>query len=68
MKQRIKSVIWKTREKETPRQSSKKKKRIKKNEEGLRNILDNMRCNNIHIMGITKREKSEQGIEIYLDE
>ena len=39
-------------EKKTCRQNSRKEKRIFKNEERLRNILDNMKCNNIHIMGI----------------
>ena len=44
------------------KQSREKKKEFLKNEESLRNILDNMKCNNICIMGIPEREESEQGI------
>ena len=52
MNQRIKSVIWKTRYEKTLKQSSKKKKEFLKNEESLRNLWDNMKCNNICIMGV----------------
>ena len=38
-----------------------KEKRLRKNEEGLREIQDNMKCNNIHIIGIPGGE--EEGIE-----
>ena len=38
-----------------------------KNEESLRNILDNMK-HNIGIMGIPEREESEQGIENLFEE
>ena len=41
---------------------------IFKNEESLRNILDNMKCNNIHIMGIPEGEESEQGIKNLFEE
>ena len=37
-------------------------KRLKKNEEGLRELQDNMKQNNIHIIGIPEGEE-EQGIE-----
>ena len=48
-----------------PRQSSKKKKKkgIKNHEENSRNILNNIKCNNICIMGIPEGEESEQGNE-----
>ena len=36
--------------------------RLRKNEEGLREMKDNMKCNNIRIMGI-QEEEEEQGIE-----
>ena len=32
-----------------------------KNEKSLRNMLDNMKHNNIHIMGIPERKENEQG-------
>ena len=39
-----------------------KEKRLRKNEEGLREMQDNMKHNNIHIIGIPEGEE-EQGIE-----
>ena len=47
-------------------QSEQQKK--KKLNENLRNILDNMKCNNICIMGIPEREESEQEIENLFEE
>ena len=48
----------------TQRQSTKtKKNNFFKNEESLRNILDNVKHNNIHIMGIPERGESKQVIE-----
>ena len=41
---------------------SKKRKRGSKNEEELREMQDNMKRNNIHIIGISEREE-EDGIE-----
>ena len=40
-----------------------KEKRILKNKENLRNILDYMKRNNTHVMGIPEGEESEQGIK-----
>ena len=40
-----------------------KEKRLRKNEEGLREMQDNMKCNNIRIIGIPEGEEEEQGIE-----
>ena len=40
-----------------------KEKRLRKNEEGLREMQDNMKCNNIRIIGIWEGEEEEQGIE-----
>ena len=57
----------KTQQNKTMRQSSKKKKELK-NEKSLRNMLDNMKHNNIHIMGIPERKESEQGIETTFEE
>ena len=42
---------------------SKKRKRGSKNEEELREMQDNMKRNNIHIIGISEGEGEEQGIE-----
>ena len=43
--------------------SKKKKKKLRKNEEGLREMQDNMKHNNIRIIGIPEGEEEEQGIE-----
>ena len=40
-----------------------KEKRLRKNEEGLREMQDNMKRNNIRIIGIPEGEEEEQGIE-----
>ena len=40
-----------------------KEKRLRKNEEGLREMQDNMKCNNIRIIGIPEGEEEEQGTE-----
>ena len=54
--------------KKIPKQSSKKKKEFLKIEGSLRNILDNMKHNNINVMGISEGEESEQGIGNLLEE
>ena len=38
-------------------------KRLRNNEERLREMQDNMKCNNIHIIGIPEGEEQDQGIE-----
>ena len=40
-----------------------KEKRLRKNEEGLREMQDNMKRNNIHIIGTLEGEEEEPGIE-----
>ena len=40
-----------------------KEKRLRKNEEAIREIQDNMKHNNIHIIGIPEGEEEEQGFE-----
>ena len=54
--------------KKIPKQSSKKKKEFLKIEGSLRNILDNMKHNNIHIMRISKGKENEQGMENLFEE
>ena len=55
-------------EKTISMQSSKKRKELKRKEVNSRNILDNMKCNNIHIIGIPEGKKSKQGIENLFEE
>ena len=40
-----------------------KEKRLRKHEEAIREMQDNMKRNNIHIIGISEGEEEEQGIE-----
>ena len=47
--------------------SKKRKKRLKKNEDGLREMQDNMKHNNIRIIGIPEGEEEEQGTESLLE-
>ena len=63
MKQRIGSASWRTNYKKTPRKSKKRKRGSERIKEGLREMQDNTKCNNIHIIGIPEREEEEQGIE-----
>ena len=44
-----------------------KEKRLRKNEEGLREMQDNMKHNNTRIMGIPEGEEEEQEIENLLE-
>ena len=62
MKQMIPSVIGKRMYKKVI-QAEQQKIELKKNEKSLRNILDNMKYNNICIMGIPEGGESEKGIE-----
>ena len=63
MKQRIESACWQTRWEKNSQKEQEKEKRLKKNEQLLRELQDNMKCNNIHIIGIPEGEEEEQGIE-----
>ena len=42
--------------------------RMKRNEDNLRNLLDNIKCTNIHIIGVPEGEKREKGPEKILEE
>ena len=39
----------------------KREKRLKRNEESLREIWDNVKCTNIHIIGVPEGEEGEKG-------
>ena len=41
----------------------KREKSLKTNEEGLREIWDNVNCTNIHIIGMPEGEEREKGTE-----
>lgn len=42
-------------------------RRIQINEETLRGLWENMKCTNIHIIGIQEGEEREQGVENQFD-
>ena len=46
----------------------KKKKRIKRNEDNLRELWDNVKCPNICITGVTEDEDKKKGHEKSLEE
>ena len=43
----------------------KREKRLKTNEESLRELWDNDKCTNIHITGVPEGEEREKGTEKY---
>ena len=45
-----------------------KEKRMKRNEDSLRNLLDNIKWNNIHIIGVPEGEDREKGPEKICEE
>jgi len=45
------------------RQRGKKKKRIKINEDNLRDLWDNVKCPNIRIIGVPEEEDKKKGHE-----
>ena len=50
------------------KQKRKKEKRIKRNEDNLRNLWDNVKCPNIPIIGVPKEEDKKKGHEKILEE
>ena len=45
------------------KQRGKKKKRIKRNEDNLRDLWDNVKCPNIRIIGVPEEEDKKKGHE-----
>ena len=43
----------------------KREKRLKTNEESFRELWDNVKCTNIHIIGVSEGEEREKGTENY---
>ena len=50
------------------KQRGKKKKRIKRNEDNLGDLWDNVKCPNIRIIGVLKEEDRKKGCENILEE
>ena len=68
MKQKIELAIWKTRWKKNTQSEQQNETRLKKNEDGLRELWDNIKCNNTCIIGIPEGEEIEQRIEKLFEE
>ena len=49
------------------KQRGKKKKRIKRNEDNLRDLWDNVKCPNIRIIGVPKEDDKKKGNEKILE-
>ena len=45
-----------------------KEKRMKRNEDSLRDLCDNIKCKNIHIIGVPEGEERERGLEKIFEE
>ena len=50
------------------KQRGKKKKRITRNEDNLRDLWDNVKCPNIQIIGVPEKEDKKKGHEKILEE
>ena len=44
----------------------KKEKRMKRNQDNLRDLLDNVKCPNIRIIGVREEEDENKGLRKYL--
>ena len=63
MKQRINISELEDKVEKNTQKEHEKEKRLRKNEDVIREMQDNMKHNNIRIIGIPEREEEEQGIE-----
>ena len=45
---------------------NRKKRRMNRTEDSLRDVLENIKNTNIHIIGVPEREEREKRAEIYL--
>ena len=59
----LKATIWNKRKKKNIQPEQNEETRIKKNEERLRNLWDNLKCPNIRIIGMPEGEEQQQEIE-----
>ena len=63
MKQRIESVVWKTRQKKKHPNRAENRKKIK-NDDNLRGLWDNMKHNYIYIIGVLEGEERTRAQEL----
>ena len=59
---------WEDREVEITATEQSKEKRMKRNEDSLRDLWDNIKCSNIHIIGVPEEEYREKGLQKIFEE
>ena len=62
------SVMWKIEESKSPKQDSRQKTKWKNPESNIRDLWDNIKQANLHIIGIPEEEEKEKGIENIFEE
>ena len=68
MIRRNRSASWKTEEWKSLKLNRRKKKRIKRNEDSLRDLSDNIKHTNIHIKEVPEGEGRDKGAENIFEE
>ena len=58
---------WEDREVEITATEQSKEKRMKRNEDSLRDLWDNIKCSNIHIIGVPEEERKKGPEKIFED-
>ena len=53
---------------ETTAEEENKEKRMKRIEDSLRDLWDNIKCTNIHIIGVLQEEQEEKEYEKFFEE
>ena len=61
MKLRVESTIWKIRKQKTTNQNNKEKKEPPPNEDNISSLWDNLKCCNIHIIGVPEGKEQKIG-------
>ena len=62
----LKSMVWRTRKKETFNENRMKKQDFKKNEERLGNLQDIFKCSNIQIIEVPEENRNSKKLKTYL--
>ena len=68
MKEQNESVSWKKKIVEITAEQQNKVKRMKRTEDSLRDLQDNIKCTNIQIIGAPEEEEKKKGNEKIFEE
>ena len=66
LKQKNESVSWKIRMVEVTSEEQNKVKRMKRTEDSLRDLWENIKCTNIRIIGVSEEEEKNKGKRKFL--